>query len=251
MNPLFSVITITYNAAQWIERTIDSVSSQTIRDRIEYIVIDGASKDGTVEILNRRREDIHVLVSEPDKGLYDAMNKGLQRASGEYVWFMNAGDTIRDTNTAEQLMKVVAENQFPDIIYGETALVDAEGQFLRMRRLKAPDSLNWKSFTNGMLVCHQSFIVKRVVATPYDLGYRLSSDVDWCIRAMKAAHSIVNSRIIITNYLEEGLSTSNRKKSLKERYAIMSNHYGKIPTFLRHIWFALRFSFAKYISGEV
>lgn len=155
-SPKFSVITVTYNAEKVLEDTVQSVISQTYH-HVEYIIIDGASKDGTLEIVNRYRDRIHQLVSEPDKGLYDAMNKGIALATGDYLCFLNAGDSFHEDDTLQKMVHSINGNELPDILYGETALVDAERHFLRMRRLSAPETLNWKSFKQGMLVCHQLF----------------------------------------------------------------------------------------------
>ena len=128
----------------------------------------------------------------------------------------------------------------PDILYGETAIVDRSGDFLYMRRLSAPEVLTWRSFKQGMLVCHQAFMVKRSIFEPYDLNYRYSADVDWCIRMMKKSRYIHNTHLTLINYLNEGMTTANRKASLRERYRIMVKHYGEISTFLHHIWFIVR-----------
>ncbi len=249
MDPLFSIITITYNAAETIEVTFRSVIDQTFAD-YEYIVVDGASKDGTVEFLRSQEDRLALLVSEPDKGLYDAMNKGMHRARGEYLIFLNAGDTFHTKNTLADIAASIG-NSRPDIIYGETALVNDKREFLRMRRLKAPEKLNWKSFRMGMLVCHQAFIAKRALAPDYDLTYRFSSDYDWCIRCMKKAATLWNTHLTLIDYLNEGVTTRNHKASLKERYNIMVKYYGRIPVILLHVWFALRFYAAKWVKGQV
>jgi len=243
--PVISVITVTYQAKELIERTIASVLEQRY-PHIEYIIIDGASSDGTQEAVSRYAGKIACFISEPDKGIYDAMNKGMAKATGDYLWFLNAGDTIYAKDTIEQMVKACASGaKRPDIIYGETALTDREGNFLRMRRLKAPQNLHWKSFRMGMMVCHQSFVVKRVIAPEYDLHYRYSSDFDWAVRCMKKAKSICNSQMILSNYLEEGCTTRNRKESLKERFRIMANYYGWWGTAFLHLAFAVRFWWAK------
>ena len=128
----------------------------------------------------------------------------------------------------------------PDILYGHTAIVDGNRHFVRMRRLCPPQTLNWRSFRQGMLVCHQAFIVKRTLAEKYDCQYRFSSDFDWCIRMMKKAHTLHNTHLTLIDYLDEGLTTQNHKASLRERYRIMSRHYGHISTFAHHAWFAVR-----------
>jgi len=242
--PVFSIITVTYNAELVFSRTISSVYHQTYKN-IELIVIDGKSNDLTLDLIDFYDDKIDYWISEPDKGLYDAMNKGIKAATGDYVWFLNAGDVLKDENIVEEIARIAEENNIPDIIYGETDLVDKYGKIIAERRLKTPEQLTWKNFKMGMLVCHQAFIVKREIAQEYDLQYRFSADFDWCIRCMKKAGSIVNSKIRLIDYQYEGTTTANRKASLKERYKIMCKYYGTIPTQLRHLWFAIRFYFAK------
>lgn len=197
ITPLFSIITVTYHAESVLEETILSVVSQTYHN-IEYIIVDGASKDRTLSIVNKYRDKIQAVVSEPDKGLYDAMNKGLKMAKGEYVCFLNAGDTFHEDDTLQLIVhQLNKSNVLPDVIYGETALVDAQRHFVRMRRLQTPDTLNWKSFRQGMLVCHQAFIAKRALTETYDLNYRFSADFDWCIRVMKKASLLHNTRLTL------------------------------------------------------
>ena len=207
ITPLFSIITVTYHAESVLEETILSVVSQTYHN-IEYIIVDGASKDRTLSIVNKYRDKIQAVVSEPDKGLYDAMNKGLKMGKGEYVCFLNAGDTFHEDDTLQLIVhQLNKSNVLPDVIYGETALVDAQRHFVRMRRLQTPDTLNWKSFRQGMLVCHQAFIAKRALAETYDLNYRFSADFDWCIRVMKKASLLHNTRLTLIDYLDEGMTT--------------------------------------------
>ena len=238
--PLFSVITVTYNAAAVIEDTIQSVIAQTYH-HVEYIIVDGASKDHTLDIVRRYQDHIARIVSEPDRGLYDAMNKGMAMATGDYLCFLNAGDSFHEDDTLQQVVHSLAPHEtLPDVIYGETDLVDSEGHFVRKRRLSAPETLTWKSFRQGMLVCHQAFFARRALAEPYDLAYRFSADFDWCIRVMKKARTLHNAHVVIIDYLDEGLTTANRRASLKERFRIMVRHYGWVSTVAHHAWFVLR-----------
>ena len=239
LTPTFSVITITYNAAATLEDTIQSIIAQTYH-HIEYIVVDGASTDNTLQVIEKYRSNINKLVSEPDKGLYDAMNKGINLATGDYLIFLNAGDCFHDDTTLQKIVAGLKGKGLPDIIYGNTAIVDHKRHFVRMRRLTPPDKLHWRSFRQGMLVCHQAFIVKRSLAEQYDCQYRFSSDFDWCIRMMKKAHLLHNSHLTLIDYLDEGLTTQNHKASLCERYRIMAHHYGHVSTFAHHLWFAVR-----------
>ena len=237
--PIFSIITVCYNAAATIEDTIQSVISQTYH-HIEYIIVDGGSKDGTMDIVRRYADRIAHIISEPDKGLYDAMNKGLRLATGDYVCFLNAGDEFHEDDTLQLMVHSVKGDVLPDIMYGETEIVDHNGHFLRMRRHKAPEQLSWKSFRQGMMVCHQAFFCKRSIADEYNLRYRYSSDFDWCIRQLKKAQSIHNTHLVVIDYLDEGLTTRNRRASLVERLHIMAHHYGWLGTIARHLWFVVR-----------
>ena len=239
-----SVITVTYNAEKTLERTVASVKEQTY-PFIQHVIVDGNSADGTIDIIRRHANKKMKWVSEPDKGLYYAMNKAAVLADGDYLCFLNAGDTFHSDETVGWLMSDIEFNLKPDIIYGETAIVDDEGKFLHMRRLRAPERLDYKSFKKGMLVCHQSFIVRKRLFEPYDTSYRFSSDFDWAICMMKKSTDIFNSNIIIANYLNEGLTTKNRKASLKERFSIMVKHYGLMSTLLYHAWFMVRAIFKR------
>ena len=196
--PLFSIITITFNAESTLEPTLCSVAAQQEND-YEYLIVDGASKDGTVA-LARQYDCVTRIISEPDRGLYDAMNKGIKAATGEYLVFLNAGDSLYAPDTLKKLHDFIGENR-PDILYGETAIVDSDRRFIAMRRLKTPEKLSWKSFRMGMLVCHQAFIVRRELAPLYDLSYRFSADFDWCIRCMKKARTIANTHHTLINYI--------------------------------------------------
>lgn len=238
--PKITVITVTYNAEEVLEDTIQSVISQTYH-HVEYILVDGASTDHTLDIANQYRDRIHQIISEPDKGLYDAMNKGISLATGDYLCFLNAGDSFHEDDTLQQAVHTINENEpLPDVIYGETAIVDKKGHFLRMRRLSAPQKLTWKSFKQGMLVCHQAFWVRHTLIEPYNLQYRFSADFDWCIRMVKKARTLHNTHLTLIDYQEEGMTTRNHKASLRERFRIMAHHYGITSTMLHHAWFIFR-----------
>ena len=242
LQPTFSVITVCRNAQHTIEDTLQSVITQSYH-HVEYIVIDGNSTDGTLSIIRRYQERITHVVSEPDRGLYDAMNKGLRLATGDYVCFLNAGDCFHEDDTLQQMvhrLHAAGLQELPDVLYGETELVDSEGHFVRMRRLATPEQLTWKSFRHGMLVCHQAFFAKRTLAPTYDTSYRFSADFDWCIRVMKQSKQLFNTHLTLIDYLSEGMTTQNHKASLKERFRIMCHHYGTCSTLLMHAWFALR-----------
>jgi glycosyltransferase involved in cell wall biosynthesis len=235
--PRISVITIVYNDVTGIEKTILSIVSQTYRE-LEYVIIDGGSADGTIDIIRKYEDRITKWISEPDKGLYDAMNKGLSLAGGDYVWFINSGDQIFAADTVEKMIRSI--DIMPDIYYGGTMIIDAKGNEIGDRRLKPPRHLSWKSFRKGMLVCHQSVVVRRSIASEYDLSYRIAADIDWVIRVTRNAYTIHNTGLILSRFLEGGLSRTKVKQGLKERFTIMSHYYGFVPTFLRHFIFGAR-----------
>ncbi len=246
-----TIITVTYQAAAVLQRTLDSVSRQTCQD-IEHLIIDGASKDDTVKMAKAYQEKVPypvIIQSEPDHGLYDAMNKGLHKATGDYLVFLNAGDTLHAEDTLSTLtshLSPLTSHLSPAVIYGDTAIVDSEGKFLHLRRLRPPKQLTWRSFKQGMLVCHQAFYVRTDIAQQedYDLRYRHSADVDWCIRVMKRAEEmrlpLVNTNTILADFMEGGNTTQNHRASLKERYQVMCHHYGKASTIVMHAWFLVR-----------
>ncbi|MBQ7423663.1 MAG: glycosyltransferase [Prevotella sp.] len=253
-----SIITVTYNAEKVLKRTLQSVQMQTW-SRVEHLIIDGASKDKTIEIANDYKEQSPhevVILSEPDRGIYDAMNKGLRMATGDYVIFLNAGDCLHSHDTlltvAESISRTPVSsnpritNDLPAVIYGNTDIVDDEGRFLFHRHLSAPKHLTWRSFRNGMLVCHQAFYARRDIAADvqYNLAYRYSADVDWCIRVMKEAErrglALVDTNAVLADYLKEGQTTQNHRASLKERFIVMKRHYGLFTTMIMHLWFLVR-----------
>lgn len=240
MNPLFSIITVTYNAANTLPATLKSVSEQSCR-LFEHIIMDGASKDNTVKIAQDAQIKEMRLFSSPDKGLYDAMNKAMDVATGEYLIFLNAGDAFHSPNTLQQIADVIMDNDFPGIVYGQTQLVDTKRQRIGDRHLTAPEQLTLKSFANGMVVCHQAFIVLKRIAGEYDLKYRFSADYEWCIRCLQHSRNNIYIDDTIIDYLSEGLTTANRKASLKERFHIMCYYYGTFPTIMKHVRFIPRF----------
>ncbi len=237
--PKVSVITVVFNGESTLEATIKSVQAQSYSN-LEYIIVDGNSKDKTLNIIKKYEGAISKWISEDDAGIYDAMNKGIDLASGDYLWFMNAGDEIPEEQSLE---KVFAEEPYADIYYGETVMIDDKGNEIGNRRLQTPEKLTWKSFNRGMLVSHQSFIVKKELVDHYNLTYRYSSDFEWCLKAMKKAQFIKNTHSVLSRFLDGGFTKQNIVPGLKERFKIMSQYYGLMPTLYHHIFISLKFFF--------
>ena len=255
MPPLkITVATVTYNAGALVSRTIKSVEEQTY-PYVEHVIVDGNSQDETLEHIHHYQERNSVAtvrheiqcISEPDEGLYDAMNKAIDMATGDYILFLNAGDTLHDANVLADVARSAEESKRrPAVVYGNTYIVDRNGTFERERRRAPPEHLTWRSFPSGMLVCHQAFFAQTALArnVHYDLRYRFSADFDWCIRIMRQAarenRPLVNSHRVVADYLHEGLSTQHHKASLRERFRIMTRHYGLASTLAHHAWFVVR-----------
>jgi glycosyltransferase involved in cell wall biosynthesis len=229
--PKISIVTVVYNGVSLIERTIISVLSQTYTN-IEYIIIDGASTDGTLNLLEKYESKIALIHSGKDDGIYDAMNKGLKDSTGDYILFLNAGDELFSSDTIEKALTGI---QNADVYYGNSAIVNSAGRILGDRRLAPPETLDWKSLKYGMCVSHQSFIARRLLCDFYDTNYKVSADIDWVIKVLKQSDNVVNTHLYISKFLEGGTSNKRRKKALLERFFIMVKHYGFFQTLLSHL----------------
>ena len=235
-----SIITVVFNGETHLEETIKSVLSQTY-PAIEYLIIDGKSRDATVDIIKKYNEKIAFWVSEADKGLYDAMNKGLEAATGDFVWFINAGDTIYKNDTVETIILHYKENT--DILFGEVMIVDGNRNELGTRSArtaqKLPETLTWQSLRYGMVVSHQGILVRRSIAPSYLLD-NLTADIDWVIVALKRARHIVNTHTILATFQTGGISTQRKRQSLRDRFWVFSRHFGLLNTLFAHIYIGLR-----------
>lgn len=249
MAPTISIITIVYNGEADLPGTIASIAAQTY-NHIEYIVIDGASTDRTVEVIEAHAAHIDRWVSEPDRGLYDAMNKGLAMATGDFVWFMNCGDHIYAPDTASRL----AAHLLPDadIIYGETMLVDEQRRELGTRSAltvhQLPRKLTKASFKYGMTICHQAMLVRRSITAPYRLG-NLAADIDWLLHSLRKARRTVGVDFLVASYLIGGVSKQRHRQGLRDRYVVLKEHYGVLPNLWHHGHIVLRGLWARW-SGR-
>ena len=219
-----SIITVVYNSEKYIRRTIESIVGQDY-PAIEYIIIDGKSKDTTMQIVNEYRDRIAVVVSEPDKGLYDAMNKGLRLATGSYVLYINSGDALSSPTLLSDIFNNVPADS--DVIYGDTQITDEDGNILHNRRHRPPEQLSWRDYKRGMLVCHQSFIAKRTLCNEYDTQYRYAADFDWCLNILLKSRVVTNYGKDISLFMDGGQTKRTIVPGLKERYRIMCKYYGK------------------------
>jgi glycosyltransferase involved in cell wall biosynthesis len=229
--PLLSVVTVVFNGDAYLKATIDSVARQTYSN-IEYVVIDGGSSDGTLSLITDNSDVISHWVSEPDDGIYDAMNKALQLITGNYVWFLNAGDEIFDDATVEDIFS----SDPADIYYGRTAL--NTGNILT-RVLPAPKRLDWCDMHRGMVISHQSFIVKKDIAPKYDTQYKYIADYDWIIRCLKLSRKTKLVDIAFSRYLLGGFSDKHAVQLWSDRFQIAKRHFRGWRYFVQYYFWVL------------
>lgn len=210
-----TIITVCYNAELSLENTILSVINQSY-ESIQYIVIDGGSTDRSSEIIEKYHSDIDILVTEPDKGIYDAMNKGVHLAEGEWIYFLNAGDTIHDATTFEHLF---SEPTDADLIYGKHKAV-----YSYFERVHEPAAL--ENIKYGMIFSHQGMIVKTQLlkANPFNISYRYSADYNFIYHLYQQGAKFVKTDLIFSCLEAGGVSEVNIKKTHSERWKIARSY---------------------------
>ncbi len=217
----FSIITVCYNAEDCIEGTIRSVLHQSYKN-IEYIIIDGGSKDNTMKIINKYKGDIDVIVSEPDQGIYNAMNKGQKLAKGEYLNFLNAGDTFKNKNT----LSIVNENikKETKIISGDFNLITTNNKSKIIKTKK----ITWKYFKKDFYACHQAIFIHSSIVSFYDVSYKIKADYKWVLDALSKTEeaSVVKIYQPLVNYDANGFSSQNSFNNLNELIRLQKNYFG-------------------------
>ena len=207
--PLITIITVCYNAISSIEKTIISVINQTYPN-IEYIIIDGGSTDGCIDVIKKYEDKITYWISEPDKGIYDAMNKGIKLAKGEWINFMNCGDTFYNNTTIEELFQKA--NFDSDIIYGNTNLLLITGEYIQRGEVVSDNEY--------MPFCHQASFSRNSLMKKYgfDTKYKICADRNFFYTAYKNNAKFEYIDVTISNYeAEEGISSVNMPKMFYER----------------------------------
>ena len=232
-NKKISIVTVVYNSFINIEDTILSVINQNYKN-IEYIIIDGDSTDGTKEIIRKHNENISYWISEPDNGIYDAMNKGIKVSNGDWILFLNAGDLFYNYNV---LSKVNLEMNNCDVIYGKTAIKQKNGDLLI--RNYYPLKMDWKVIP----YCHQSVFIKSIFLKEilFETKYNIAADYNqyFKLKTKKLKFKPINE--IISIYDMNGLSSLNNKKLLSEYKKIaLSNHINLLTRFKIIIYYFLK-----------
>ncbi len=218
-----SVITVNLNNREGLERTIRSVVSQTIFSQTEYIVVDGGSKDGSVESVKSFGDKISHWVSEPDRGIYHAMNKGIEMAKGEYLLFLNSGDVLYEEDT---LLKVSKQLGSHDIVYGD--LIYDRNSKLSLSRY--PDRVTFDYLYQSYLPHPASFIKRETLVKlgVYDETYKICADWVFFMRAIcRYSVSYLHIDQVISVYNTEGISAQvdQQETIKKERNHLLSSEF--------------------------
>ena len=232
-----SIITASYNSAKTIKDTIESIINQTHQD-VEYIIIDGGSTDGTVEIVKAYQEKFPIkLISEPDNGLYDAMNKGIKIATGEVVGILNSDDFYKNNSVLEKVAQAFDNDQELDGCYADLEFV-AQNDVKKIVRVWRAGDYEEKKLDNGWIIPHPTFFVKRMAYQRYgdfDLKFKIASDYEFLLRLLKVYKiKIKYLPEIFVSMREGGVSTANikqRKSGWQELRSAWKSNNLKTPRF--------------------
>lgn len=244
--PLITVVTVVFNGEKHLEDTILSVINQTY-ENVEYIVIDGGSTDGTLDIIKKYADRIDSWVSELDRGIYDAMNKGICLTQGNYVNFMNAGDCFYDKKTIAFANKNIKEKY--SVFYGKTMLID---KWNNCNILYLPHEISIKNNYFEMPVCHQSLFYHLNCFKYhglYDIQYRVCADYEHFLRLVSSNALFFKVNCIIAKVILGGFSFQNIQTNIRENYSIINKYYPqkKVQGFLHHKWLLIKFAIINFM----
>lgn len=216
MQPLISIITVSYNSVKTIEQTILSVVHQTYNN-IEYIIIDGGSQDGTLEIIEKYQDKISFWISEPDKGVYDAMNKGISYAKGDYIGIINSDDWY-ELDAIEKIVSIIKEDYI--VIYGDMMYEKSKSELVK-------PSKDLSLLEKQMIICHPSVFVKSEAYKKYgnfDITYKISADWDMMLRLYEKECLFYYCDDLISHFRTNGISSNFNMRQIKERTKIRKSH---------------------------
>lgn len=216
-----SIITVCFNEINTIKRTVESVFFQTYKN-IEYIVLDGASNDGTEKYLSSISSQLNFYKSEKDKGIYDAMNKAISHCSGEIVYFLNANDYLYDSTVIEKVADICTNNPSIDIIYGNVAYAPKPGEIYH-RENRFFEFFNLNEFYQNNRPQQCFFVNKKLFESVgrFDERYKICADTEWIVRAILLQKTFLYTPLNICVFDENGLSGTQTNNRLKEKRLII------------------------------
>ncbi len=228
---VITVITVTKNCKESVVKTIDSVVRQNVAEAsVEYILCDGNSTDGTYEIAKEYQNKYGCITtySQLDSGIYDAMNKSMTYATGDYIIFLNSGDYFIDNSVLGKIITFCLENGLPDIVYGDIVTSDNNNCTIYKK-----SSFSWKSLIMANTICHQGIIAKKSLFDEYkfDLSFKYCADRDWIYHMYFGHKRFKHMNEFIVYYDADGFSSSDsaRKAIVDERYRLQKKY---CPLFL-------------------
>lgn len=240
--PLVNIITVAYNAKNDLEKTILSVISQDY-PRINYIIVDGGSNDGTSEMIKKYKEKINLYIFEKDNGIYDAMNKGISNVKEGYLNFLNAGDEYVSNKTISDVFKNIGDEY--DLVYGKIIVGEVTAE-----KLKNPQDT--RDFTrenilthNTAVLCHQTMFLKKEKAPFYDASYKIKGDLDWYFEIINRNPNLsyYRSDVVVTNYKGGGMSEKRYYLDVYELAKLIIKRFGLVSFF--------RYKYHSLVTGRI
>lgn len=245
--PYFSVITVCFNAINTLPGTYDSLFGQVGAD-YEWIVIDGASTDGTEEWIQKNKHLISAFISEKDAGIYDAMNKGVSLAKGDLLFFLNADDAFCDEFVLQDVARAFAENPTVTLLYGNA--IYQSGKRKRQRRF------HWVTRRNLVYgdLCHQAVFARRELFEKvggFNLDYPINADYDWILRVFNSGESIKYIDRYIALFTEGGFHTRNPEEQRRERMIVKRKYSSQLGQFIGYWMLRIELKLRKLAGQKI
>lgn len=230
----FTIVTVVYNAEDLVEDTIKSVLNQSYKD-FEYIIIDGNSKDRTLEIVNKYSNDINLIISEPDGGIYDAMNKAIKLAKGKYINFLNAGDTYINSDVLGKVSDIFTKNDY-SLLYGLASMTNNNKTYYIGR-----------SNISKIKICHQAAFYKTTLHKEYglyDTSFKIIADRFFFTKIYLKNEPFLFIDEVFVNYLYDGVTHNFPFKRIKEEL-LMDNYYYKNKFIFNYLKYLIKYYYFK------
>jgi glycosyltransferase involved in cell wall biosynthesis len=222
--PLVTIITVTYNSRSSLKQAFDSVVNQSY-EKIEFIVIDGGSTDGTIDLIKEYSYKITYWVSEPDQGIYNAMNKGIDKANGDLVYFLNSDDYLYDSSVVEDIVKIYGQANKPDAIYGPVLIYNKKSGVIG----RSDKKFEPKYVQKGRVICHQGIFMKRelLVKHKFNEQYKIVADYELQVKCLIQKCRFLHVDKVIAYYSNDGFSSQleSKRRRIIEKMDVIKEHF--------------------------